>query len=47
MNKKVLLAALVMAFFSVIALTGCGADTSTGSIDESIIEKPSVLTADE
>jgi hypothetical protein len=47
MNKKILLVALVMAFFSVIALTGCGADASTGSIDEGVIQAPSVLTSGE
>ncbi len=43
MNKKNLLAVVAGSFLLALILVGCGADKTTGTVTESIIQKPTTV----
>ena len=43
MNKKILLTVVAGSFFLAMILVGCGADRTTGTVTEGIIEKPATV----
>lgn len=45
MNKKILLTVVAGSFLLAMILVGCGADRTTGTVTEGIIEKPAGLPA--
>lgn len=43
MNKKILLTVVAGSFLLAMILVGCGADRTTGTVTEGIIEKPATV----
>ncbi len=43
MNKKILLTVVAGSFFLAMILVGCGADRTTGTVTEDIIDKPATV----